>query len=110
MYVLIILAGVGVHVQDNLILAADDSGMVTLTSISDERQVDDIYPMLIQPTAIDVDWLHNLAYVVDGYRVIVAFSFFAQNFLKVAFSLSFCLMHFYAFCMLKQYENNFEFH
>ena len=66
--------------QDNLILAADDSGMVTLTSISDERQADDIYPMLIQPTAIDVDWLHNLAYVVDGYRVIVALSFLPKTF------------------------------
>ena len=83
MYVLIILPGVGVHVQDSLILAADDSGMVTLTSISDERQADDIYPMLIQPTAIDVDWLHNLAYVVDGYRVILAFRFsFASQLFK----------------------------
>ena len=63
-------SGVGVHVERQLVLVADDSSVVTLTSISGDQQADDIYPMLAQPTAIDIDWLHNLAYVVDGYRVI----------------------------------------
>ena len=57
------------HVDKQLILVADDSGVVTLTSISGDQQADDIYPMLGQPTAIDIDWLHNMAYVVDRYRV-----------------------------------------
>ena len=56
-----------------LALVADDTGVVTLTSLSDDGQAEDIYPMLIQPTAIDIDWLHDHAYIVDGYRVIHIF-------------------------------------
>ena len=32
---------------------------------------DDVYPMLVQPTKIDIDWLNDLAYIIDGNRVSV---------------------------------------
>ncbi|XP_060592485.1 proto-oncogene tyrosine-protein kinase ROS-like isoform X2 [Ruditapes philippinarum] len=65
----ILTMGVGVHVKRELVLVSDDSGQVTLVNIDGETLKEDMYPMLGQPTAIDVDWLHNKAYVIDGHRI-----------------------------------------
>ncbi|XP_053397738.1 proto-oncogene tyrosine-protein kinase ROS-like isoform X2 [Mercenaria mercenaria] len=65
----ILTMGVGVHVERELVLVSDDSGQVTLVNIAGETVKEDMYPMLGQPTAIDVDWLHNKAYIVDGHRI-----------------------------------------
>lgn len=63
------MPGVGVHVDRELVLVADDSGQVTLVDVSGSVLNEDLYPSLSQPAAIDVDWLNNHAYIVDGHRV-----------------------------------------
>lgn len=57
------------HVNRDLVLVSDDSGEVTLVNIAGETLKKDMYPMLGQPTSIDIDWLHNRAYIIDGHRV-----------------------------------------
>ena len=59
----------GVHVSKELVLVADDSGRVTLVDINGTIHDDDVYPMLSQPAAIDIDWLNNHSYIADGHRV-----------------------------------------
>lgn len=58
------------HVAKQLVLITDDSGRVTLVDINGTVLNDDLYPnFLFEPTAIDVDWLNNYAYIVDGHKV-----------------------------------------
>ncbi|WAR07515.1 ROS1-like protein, partial [Mya arenaria] len=60
---------VGVHVAREQVLVSDDSGRVTLVDINGTLLAEDIYPYLSQPAAIDVDWLHNYAYIADSHRL-----------------------------------------
>ena len=57
------------HIRDELILISDSSGRVSLINISGDVENDDVYPMLVQPTNINIDWLNDLAYIIDGNRV-----------------------------------------
>ncbi|XP_052809891.1 proto-oncogene tyrosine-protein kinase ROS-like isoform X2 [Mya arenaria] len=65
----ILVTGVGVHVAREQVLVSDDSGRVTLVDINGTLLAEDIYPYLSQPAAIDVDWLHNYAYIADSHRL-----------------------------------------
>ncbi|KAL4233201.1 hypothetical protein ACF0H5_007885 [Mactra antiquata] len=64
-----LVQGVAVHVDKELVLVSDDSGKITLIDIDGRVMREDVYSMLGRPMAIDIDWLHNKAYITDGHRI-----------------------------------------
>ena len=52
-----------------MLLVSDTSGKVTLISITGDYRKDNLYPSLLKPTAISIDWLTDWVYIASGNKV-----------------------------------------
>ncbi|XP_064613642.1 proto-oncogene tyrosine-protein kinase ROS-like [Liolophura sinensis] len=63
------LTGIGVHVEKELLFVSDSVGKVMRISLGDKRLRIAVYPMLIQPESLTVDWLNDDIYVVSQNKI-----------------------------------------
>ena len=85
--------GVGIHIRRQLIMLSTSEGKVVSISIAGDNTVADLFPSLLQPTAIAIDWLADRVYIASRNRVTAASSFGRLDLvlhldLRVQFSLS----------------------
>ncbi|XP_069131795.1 proto-oncogene tyrosine-protein kinase ROS-like isoform X3 [Argopecten irradians] len=67
------LSGIGVHIARQALVVSVHSDVVKQVHYVDINEPEnlrrDIYPMLTNPTAVTVDWLNDLVYVIDDLRI-----------------------------------------
>ena len=66
--------GVGIHIRRQLIMLSTSEGKVVSISIAGDNTVADLFPSLLQPTAVAIDWLADRVYVASRNRVTAASS------------------------------------
>lgn len=66
--------GVGIHIRRQLIMLSTSEGKMISISITGDNTVADLFPSLLQPTAIAIDWLADRVYIASRNRVTVASS------------------------------------
>ena len=62
--------GIGVHIKEKIVLFSDSDGKVHLVYTNSSNEVKkNIYPSLVHPKSISIDWLDNKAYIAGDDKV-----------------------------------------
>ncbi|XP_025097919.1 proto-oncogene tyrosine-protein kinase ROS-like isoform X4 [Pomacea canaliculata] len=63
------IEGIGIHIRRQLLILSDSEGRVSIVSISGKSVSPNMFPSLLQPTAVSVDWLADRIYIASQRRI-----------------------------------------
>lgn len=62
--------GIGVHIKEKIVLFSDADGKVHLVYTDSSNNIkNNIYPNVVHPKSISIDWLDNKAYIAGDKKV-----------------------------------------
>lgn len=62
--------GIGVHIKEKIVLFSDADGKVHLVYTDSSNKIKkNIYPNVVHPKSISIDWLDNKAYIAGDDKV-----------------------------------------
>ncbi|ESP04075.1 hypothetical protein LOTGIDRAFT_156686 [Lottia gigantea] len=67
----ITITGIGVHIKKQHLLVSDSTGKVDLVPLGSDKldRKTDLYPSLLKPTTITIDWLNDTAFIISRNRI-----------------------------------------